>query len=333
MRAYLIRRLIFAVVLVFLSSVLSFTILKASPGSAGGQEFFNPRFSKEYIAEQQRLFGLDRSPVRQYFDWLGISHLFDGDERTGLIQGDLGSSIMYRQPNARVIKSRIGPTLFLNLATLLFTWMVALPMGIWAAVKQYKLPDKLISAISFAGMSAPGFFMALLLLWIFASHFHVMPPGGLRSIDHDQLSPWGKFADYARHLIVPVAVLTFGALASLGRIMRGSMLEVLREQYVTTARAKGLAENRVIYKHALRNAINPLVTLLGFEFAALFGGAALLESVINFPGMGQLLLEALRAKDQTLVMATFLIGSVMLVAGNLIAEILLAWVDPRVSYD
>jgi len=122
-------------------------------------------------------------------------------------------------------------------------------------------------------------------------------------------------------------------VASLQRIMRGNMLEVLREQYVTTARAKGLNENRVIYKHALRNAINPLITILGFEFAGLFGGAALLENVINFPGMGQLILEALRAKDQSVVMATFLIGSVMLVIGNLVAEILLAWVDPRVSYE
>jgi peptide/nickel transport system permease protein len=333
MRAYLIRRLIFAVVLVFLSSVLSFVILKASPGSSGGQEFFNPRFSREYIEQQQRLFGLDRHPVRQYLDWLGISHLFNKSESTGLLQGDLRNSLMYKQPNAKVIKPRLGATLALNVITLLFTWTIALPLGIWAAVKQYKLPDKVLSVFSFAGMSAPGFFMALMLLWILASHYHLLPPGGLRSIDHDQMSGGQKMVDYLMHLIVPVIVLTFGALASLQRIMRGNMLEVLREQYITTARAKGLDEKRVIYKHALRNAINPLITILGFEFAGLFGGAALLENVINYPGMGQLILEALRAKDQALVMATFLIGSVMLVLGNLGAEILLAWVDPRVSYD
>jgi peptide/nickel transport system permease protein len=130
-----------------------------------------------------------------------------------------------------------------------------------------------------------------------------------------------------------VVVLTFGALAGLQRVMRGNMLETLRQQYVTTARAKGLSENRVLYKHALRNAINPMVTLLGYEFAALFGGAALLEIVINYPGMGQLFLEALQAKDQALVMATFLIGSIMLVLGNLLADLLLAFVDPRVRYD
>ena len=142
----------------------------------------------------------------------------------------------------------------------------------------------------------------------------------------------GKLLDYAHHLIVPVVVLAFGALAELQRISRGNMLEVLRMQYVTTARAKGLSEKKVIYKHALRNAVNPLVTILGFEFAALFGGAALMEIIINYPGMGVLLLEALRGKDQPLVLSLFLIGSVMLVIGNLLSEILLAIVDPRVSY-
>ena len=146
------------------------------------------------------------------------------------------------------------------------------------------------------------------------------------------MTPGRQVLDYLHHLIVPVIVLAFGALAGLQRVTRGNMLETLRQQYVVTARAKGLGERKVIFKHALRNAINPLVTLLGFEFAALFGGAALLEIVINYPGMGQLVLDALRAQDQRLVMAVFLIGSIMLVLGNLLAEILLAWVDPRIAY-
>ena len=333
MRAYLIRRLIFAVVLVFLSTIVSFAILKASPGQVGGQEFLDPRLSREYIEAQKRVFGLDRSPVAQYLSWLGVTHLFDRSERPGLIQGDLGLSIMYKQPVAHVIGPRLVATLALNVFTLFFTWMIAIPLGIWAAVKQYRWPDRILSGISFAGMSLPGFFAALILLWLFASHLKILPPGGLRSLNHAQMNWGAAMWDYFLHMIVPVTVLTFGALASLQRIMRGNMLEVLREQYVTTARAKGLPENRVIYKHALRNAINPLITILGFEFAGLFGGAALLENVINYPGMGQLILEALRAKDQSLVMADFLIGSIVVVIGNLAAEILLAWVDPRVSYD
>jgi peptide/nickel transport system permease protein len=331
MRVYIIRRLLFASVLIFVSSIISFSILKLSPGRAGATDI-NPRLSRQYVEEQQRLFGLDRSPVTQYLSWLGVLHLLGREERSGLLQGDLGLSIMYKQPVATVLASRVPATLFLNVVTIVLTWMVAIPLGTWAAVRQYKWPDKVLSVISFTGMSLPGFFMAMILLWIFCSHLQVVPPGGLISIDHAQLGFWGQIWDYSRHLAVPIIVLTVGALAGLQRITRANMLEVLREQYVTTARAKGLSPGKVIYKHALRNAINPLVTLLGFEFAGLFSGAALLENVINYPGMGQLILEALRAKDQALVMSAFFIGSVMLVLGNLLGEILLAVVDPRVSY-
>jgi len=331
MQAYIIRRLLFAVVLIFVASVIAFTILKASPGRAGRSDI-DPRLSREYIEQQDRLFGLTRSPVLQYLSWLGVLRLFNSAEVSGILQGNLGLSIQYKQPVAEVIEPRIWATLLLNVVTLGFTWMIAIPLGIWAAVKQYRWPDKLLSALSFTGMSLPGFFMALLLLWIFCSTLNLIPPGGLRSHNHEEFTFIGKVLDYGWHLILPVVVLTFGALAGLQRVTRGNMLEVLREQYITTARAKGLNENRVIYKHALRNAVNPLITILGFEFAGLFGGAALLENVINFPGMGQLMLEALRAKDQSLVMSVFLIGSVMLVLGNLLGEILLAAVDPRVSY-
>ncbi len=332
MVAFITRRLIFGVVLILLSSVVSFTILKASPGTAVGGDF-DPRLSKAYRDQQIRLLGLDRHPVRQYLDWLGVSHLFNKSERAGLIQGDLGMSFQFKQPVSKVIGSRVAATLTLNLAALVFTWSIAIPLGIYAAVKQYKWPDKVLSSVSFAGMSMPGFFMALVMLWVFASKLHWLPAGGLRdAVNHDQLSFGGKILDYAHHLIVPVVVLAFGALAELQRISRGNMLETLRMQYITTARAKGLSEKKVIYKHALRNAVNPLVTILGFEFAALFGGAALMEIIINYPGMGVLLLEGLRSKDQALVMSLFLIGSVMLVVGNLLSEILLAIVDPRVSY-
>ena len=332
MKTYIIRRLLFASVLVFLSTIIAFTILKLSPGQPG-REDFDPRLSKEYIEAQKRLFGLDRHPVMQYLTWLGVARLFDSSETSGLLQGNLGLSIKYKQPVADVIWPRLQATLILNVVTLLFTWLVALPLGIWAAMRQYKWPDKTLSLLSFMGMSTPGFFMALLLLCLFASKVQWLPTGGLTSLDHESMSFTGQLLDYLWHLIVPVVVLTFGALAGLQRLMRGNMLEVLRMQYVTTARAKGLPEGKVIYKHALRNAINPLVTILGFEFAGLFAGAALLENVINYPGIGQLMLEALRAKDQAVVMTVFLIGSIMLVLGNLLADVLLAVVDPRVSYE
>jgi peptide/nickel transport system permease protein len=322
MKQYILRRLLFGVVLIFLASLVSFTILRASPGQVGATALEDPRLSQAYIDAQKRMYGLDKSATSQYLHWMA-----------GLFRGDLGMSIMYNQPVTKVIGSRIGATLTLNFLTLFITWAVAIPLGIYAAVYQYRLPDKLISLLGFIGMSMPSFFLALVLLWLFASKVQWLPPGGLTDLDHRSYSTGRQIWDYARHLIVPVVVLTFGALASLQRVMRGNMLETLRLQYVTTARAKGLSERRVIYKHALRNAINPLITLLGFEFAALFGGAALMEIVLNFPGMGMLLLDALRAKDQFLVMSLFLIGSILLVLGNLFSEILLAWVDPRVSYE
>jgi len=349
MTSYILRRCMYGAVLIFLSTILSFAILKASPGSSVAID--NPRLSREYIESQKRLYGLDQPVWRQYLDWLGVPRLFgvgitrqaktpDGktvsitdESPRGILQGSFGKSIKYQQDVSTVIKSRLTATLQLNLLTLFITWAVAIPLGIYAAVHYQKIGDRIVSLISFVGMSLPGFFLALLLLWIFALNLQWLPPGNLKSLDHDKLPFWGRMLDLAHHLILPVTVLTMMSLASLQRVCRGNMLEVLRQQYVTTARAKGLPENKVVYRHALRNAVNPLVTILGFEFAALFGGAALLENVINFPGMGQLLLESLRAKDQAVVMAVFLIGSVMLVLGNLLAELLLAWIDPRVTLD
>lgn len=322
MTNYIIRRLLFGVVLILLSTVITFSILKISPGNPLAQITQNPRASLATIEETKRKFGLDQPAWQQYLRWL-----------SGVVTGDFGPSISYDRPAIDVILERLPATLYLNLGTLFFVWAVALPLGIYAAVHQYKFSDKVLSTFSFAGMSLPGFYLALLLLWIFASKWHLLPFGGLKSLDHNAMSWPGQIWDYVHHLLLPIVVLTIGALAGLQRITRGNMLEVLRQQYITTARAKGLPENRVLYHHALRNAINPLITILGFEFAGLFSGAALLENVINYPGLGQLMLEAIRAQDQFVVMTNFLISASMLVLGNLLAEILLAFIDPRVSYE
>ena len=271
--------------------------------------------------------------MRQYLDWLGVSHLFNKGEARRVAAGQPRRKLPVQaagrgaDPQPPAGDARAQPV------TLFFTWTVAIPLGIYAAVKQHKWPDKILSTPSFMGMSMPSFFLALVTALALREPRPLAPGGRAgRPPQARHAGPGGKALDYASHLIIPVIVLTFGALAELQRICRGNMLETLRLQYITTARAKGLSESKVIYKHALRNAINPLVTILGFEFAGLFGGAALMEIVINYPGMGMLLLEALRSKDQPLVMSLFLIGSVMLVLGNLLAEILLAVVDPRVSY-
>jgi peptide/nickel transport system permease protein len=251
------------------------------------------------------------------------------------VRGDLGYSFSRQAEVSNVIKERLFNTLVLSLMSVLITWLVAIPLGIYAAVKQYSWGDRIMSVISYLGMSLPTFFVALLLMFfVYLGRelpiISMIPTSGMISANHDQLGLLGKLWDRALHMVVPVTVLTITALAGLQRISRGNMLEELRKQYITTARAKGLPPGKVVYKHALRNAINPLITLFGFEFAGLLSGAALLEIIMNWPGLGSLMLSAVQTQDTFLVMGSLLLGGLMLIAGNLVADILLVIVDPRV---
>lgn len=321
MTSYIIRRLFLSVLLLLAASLMAFLILKAAPGDYFAQLRADPRIPQEYVEQQRRIYGLDKPVVVQYAMWL-----------FNAVRGDLGYSFAYKQPVSSVIGTRVFNTLVLNLFAISLTWLVAIPIGIYAAVHQYSLGDKILSGISFIGMSLPSFFSALILLYLFASVLGVLPPGGMYSVDFASLSLWGKTVDLARHMAIPVMVLVLSAMASLQRITRGNMLEVLGQHYVRTARAKGLSEGRVVYRHALRNALNPLITIFGYEFGALLSGAALLEIIIDYPGLGSLMYTAVRSQDQFLVMGGFMMGAVMLLIGNLLAELLLAWVDPRISY-
>ena len=321
MTSYVIRRLLLSVLLLIAASLMAFMILKAAPGDYFTQLKADPRIPQEYVEQQRRMYGLDKPAVAQYGIWVSRA-----------VRGDLGFSFAYKQPVSAVIGTRLFNTLTLNLFAILLTWLVAIPVGIYAAVRQYSMGDKLLSGISFIGMSMPTFFAALILLYIFSSVLGILPPGGMYSINYDNMSRSERVMDIARHMVIPVIVLVLTAMASLQRITRGNMLEVLGQQYIRTARAKGLSERRVIYRHALRNALNPLITIFGYEFGALLSGAALLEIIIDYPGLGSLMYTAVRSQDQFLVMGGFMMGAVMLLLGNLLAELLLAWVDPRISY-
>ncbi|MHC4441306.1 MAG: ABC transporter permease [Planctomycetota bacterium] len=321
MTAYIIRRLALSVLLLVAASLMAFMILKAAPGDYFTMLKADPRIPQEYVDQQREIYGLDKPSVVQYGLWI-----------KNAIVGDLGYSFAYKQPVSSVIGTRVFNTLVLNSFAILITWMVAIPVGVYASVRQYSIGDKLLSALSFVGMSFPSFFSALILLYIFSSVLGVLPPGGMYSIDYHRLSLGGKMVDVARHLVIPVIVLVMLAMARLQRITRGNMLEILGQQYIRTARAKGLPEHRVIYKHALRNALNPLITIFGYEFGALLSGSALLEIILDYPGLGSLIYTAVRSQDQFLVMGGFMMGAVMLLLGNLLAELLLAWVDPRISY-
>lgn len=321
MLGFVLRRLALSAILLLAASLMAFAILKAAPGDYFVQLEADPRIPQEYVEQQRELYGLDKPAVVQYGMWLANA-----------FQGNLGFSFAYKQPVSDIIGSRLLNTLILNICAIFITWSVAIPMGIYAAVRQYSRGDKVLSAISFTGMSLPNFFSALILLYIFSSVLGWLPPGGMYSLNYRDMAPLEKILDVAHHLVIPVIVLVLTAMASLQRITRGSMLEILGQQYVRTARAKGLPENKVVYKHALRNALNPLITIFGYEFGALLSGSALLEIILDYPGLGSLIYNAVRSQDQFLVMGGFMMGAVMLLVGNLIAELLLAWVDPRISY-
>lgn len=315
---YILKRVLQALPLLFIISVMSFTMLKLAPIDPLATLRANPAISAAAIKAEEERLGLNKPPVVQYGIWL-----------SNLLRGDLGVSTSGSSVFV-LLMQRAGNTLLLGVLTIFFTWLIAVPLGVWAAIHRGHWQDKLCSMISTTGMSMPTFLMALLLL-MFALATRVLPIGGLTSPDFFERDTFGQVLDIAQHLIIPVSVLTFVGLAGIQRQMRANLLDVLRAEYVRTARAKGLPENSVIYHHAVRNAINPLITLLGFEFAALLSGAALTETVLAYPGLGRLTLEAVLTKDMNLVMASIMLGGVMLIFGNLIADILLKFVDPRIT--
>jgi peptide/nickel transport system permease protein len=315
---YVIKRAIQAIPLLLIISIMSFTMLKLAPIDPLANLRANPTISAAAIRAEEHRLGLDQPPVVQYLIWL-----------SNLMRGDLGVSVS-GGPVSVLLLQRAGNTLLLGALSIFFTWLIAIPAGVVAAVNRSKWIDKLFNFISAVGMSMPTFLLALLLLML-ALATHALPIGGLTSPDFYERDWWGKFTDIALHLVIPVSVLTFVSLASVQRQARGNLLDVLRSDYVRTARAKGLPEDKVIFHHALRNAINPLITLAGFEFASLLSGAALTETVLAYPGLGRLTLEGVMTKDMNLVMAALMLGAVMLILGNLIADILLKYFDPRVS--
>jgi peptide/nickel transport system permease protein len=281
----------------------------------------NPTISPETIDAMRHKFGLDQPWFVQYFLWL----------KNVFFHLDFGQSFAYRQPVFAVIIPRLGNTLLLALSAAVVAWGLAIPLGIVSAVKQYSWVDKSASLFAFIGLSIPELFFALLMMY-FAAKTGWFPVGGMRSLDFNDFSLGGKILDLARHLALPALVLGLVQTAGRTRQMRANLLDVLRLDYVTTARAKGLDENKVIYKHAVRNAINPLITLFGFTIASLLSGSFIVEIVMAWPGLGTLTLDALLKQDLYLVMGSVVIAATMLVLGNLIADILLVVADPRIKY-
>jgi peptide/nickel transport system permease protein len=324
---YVAKRVLQAIITLLLASALSFLIVQLSPGSfLDTLKQQNEKISPARLLEIQQQFGLSSektlgAAIVQYLSWL----------QRVVFHWDFGFSISYNRPVSEMLGQRIRATVELALASTLVTWLIAIPLGIWGAVHQNKTSDNILRVLSYLGQGFPSFIAALLLVMLAQYLSPYLPVGGRTSITHDQMSPIGQILDIGWHMILPTIALSITSFASLQRIARGEMLDVLRQDYIQTARAKGLPENRVIYIHALRNAINPLITLLGFEFAALLGGAFIAEFFFNWPGLGRLILSAVNAKDLYLVMGSLMMGAVMLILGNLMADLLLKAVDPRIK--
>ncbi len=318
---YIFKRVPQALLTLLLASALSFLVIQLSPGNYLDTLRENPKISPERIEQLKRQFGLDKSAFEQYFLWL----------RQIITQGNFGTSFVYQRSVSSLLWERVPATMLLAISSLIMTWAIAIPMGIIGAVNQNRWSDRLLRVLSYVGQGFPSFITALLLLILAQNTSPLFPVGDMTSIDHADLTPLGQALDIGWHMILPTIALSVTSFAGLQRITRGELLDVLRQDYIQTARAKGLPENKVIYVHALRNAINPLITLLGFEFASLLSGAFIAEFFFNWPGLGRLILQAVLAKDLYLVMASLMMGAIMLIVGNLLADLLLKVVDPRIQ--
>ena len=321
MLRYIAKRLLFMVPLLFGITVIWFTVMHLAPGSPTDlQTQMNPRASVEMKERLRSMYDLDKPLPVQYIRWVGK-----------LARLDLGVSFSTdRRPVADKILERLPITILLNVLSMLLIFVVAIPLGVLSAVRQDSLFDRVTAVIVFIGFAVPTFWLALLLMILFGIHLGWLPISGIRSLNAEYLPPAMAFWDLIRHLILPVLLAAFGGLAGLSRYMRANMLEVIRQDYILTARAKGLSERAVIYRHALRNALLPVITILGLSIPGLIGGSVIFETIFAIPGMGQLFYMAVMARDYPVVMGILFIGAVLTLFGNLIADVFYALADPRI---
>jgi len=325
MGTYLVRRVLLGALTLSLITFLLYGLIRAMPGDPvalmGGGESASRQVTKADLDRMRATFGLDRPWYQAYFVWAGH-----------VAKGDLGSSIVRKVPVTRLIGERIGPTLLLSVSSLLITYALSIPLGLYASVRSGKTDERVSSTMLFALYSLPAFVAALLMQIEFAVRHNWLPLYGMVSDNHDQLSLAGRIWDIAKHAILPVTCSTYVSLAYYSRFIRATMQETLRQDYIRTARAKGVSRGRIIVVHAFRNTLIPLVTLIGLTLPALLSGSVILEQIFSWPGMGRLFFESISERDYPTIMGLTLIFSTLTLAGQLLADILYAVVDPRISY-
>ena len=324
MANYALRRVLQSIPILFILSILLFAMVRAAPGGPLSTAYRNPNVTKEQIELLKKQLGLDRPLPVQYVSWL-----------SGLLHGDMGDSIKFRRPVAEMIAERIPNTLVLVGVSFLVTLIIALPVGIISARKPYSFFDYVATTLTFVGQSVPVYWLGLALILIFyvaiqnpATGEPLFPAGGMRTIGGE-----GGLADLAWHLVLPVAALSVSWIAWYSRFLRSSLLDVLHEDYIRTARAKGASDRMVYYKHALRNAILPLVTLVALDLPSLFAGALFIETIFAWPGMGRLFWDAAKGRDYPVLLAVVMIDAVIIIGCNILADIFYGVLDPRVKYD
>lgn len=321
MKSYILKRLFSLIWMLLGITFLVFLLLQLAPG-----DFLTPikaqrDIQPEMIERLEKEFGLNLPFWKQYLLWL-----------KNVVQLNFGYSWTYKTPVIDLVLQRAGATLILSICSLAVAWVAAVILGLLSAMYHGSWLDRITSFFAYASFSMPEFFLAILAVWL-AAKTGWFPVGGRTSIDYDFLSPVAKILDLGHHLILPVAVMSLGSVAGMMRIMRASVLDVIRADYITTARAKGVSEPRILFCHLLRSAINPLLSVVGFAISGLLSGSLIVENVLNYPGLGRLIYEAFIKEDQFVVLGSVVLGSTLLVVGNLISDLLLAWADPRIRYE
>lgn len=320
MLQYLFKRLLLIVPLIFGITLITFAVVHLAPGGpVEVQTEMQLKASAQARENLKRLYGLDKPLHVQYLDWL-----------KRFIRLDFGKSFVDGRTVIEKIGERIPITLTINILSLSLIIAVAIPIGVLSATKQYSLFDKLTTIFVFVGFSTPTFWLALILMIIFGVSLGLLPISGIQSIEVTDMDMIDRLIDWIKHLVLPVGLSAFGGIAGLSRYSRSSMLEVIRQDYIRTARAKGLKESDIIIHHALRNALLPVVTILGLSVPGLIGGSVIFETIFAIPGMGQLFYSSAMSRDYPTIMGILVIGAVLTLIGNLLADISYAIVDPRI---
>ena len=313
---YIIRRILIAIPVLFGVTIFNFLIINLAPGNPVDM-YVSPDVTAADIEIKKEALGLNDPIYIQYWHWLG-----------NLFKGDFGFSYSTYEPVTNMIFERLGPTLILMGSALIIAYLIAIPIGILSATKQYSWIDYLTTTFSFLGVSIPHFFMGLGAIYVFAIMSQILPTGGMNT-----LGGTGGFSDTLSHLIMPAIVLGTGIAGSMVRYVRSSMIEVLGQDYLRTARAKGLGEFIVTNKHALRNALIPIITIIGLDIPLLIGGAVVTEQIFQWPGLGQLTIQSIGSRDYSVLMAINLLAAFMVLFSNLLTDILYSVADPRIKYN